>query len=347
MTNSTLDYQRRQQAGEANEVFWGGGYQQYGDNTVSRYFAAFAVPTSVYRDGYMVFRDEFQLVPDKLVLSAGSRVDYNSWTGFELQPSVRLLLTPNNKQSLWLAASRAVRTPSRYDRDLQTAYGYQSPFGEIVVAEVGSHQMRSEIERSLEAGYRLQAGRNWSIDASVFLSFYSQVQATKVSTNYFVTMVGQTPVITFPAPIGNYGTGRNLGGEISATWQVRPQWKIIPSYSYLKEDRWLPNTTGQQLSWDDNPADPRHQGLLRSQYDVSRNWKLDLGARLKTRNLGYNLGGSALFDAQVSWRASRSSNLSFSVQNLLNRQTLQTYSEAPFVAIPVRRTMTLAWRQTF
>src|SRR5947207_726444 len=116
LQNLTADYQKRRQTGEGNEIYWGGGYQQYSDDTQSVRFAALDPAQSLYRSGYGVMRDEWQVVPGRILCSAGVRVDYNSYSHVEYQPSVRLLYTPNPRQSAWLAASRAVRAPNRLDR---------------------------------------------------------------------------------------------------------------------------------------------------------------------------------------------------------------------------------------
>ena len=58
------------------------------------------------------------LAPDKLRLIAGSKFEHNPYTGFEYQPQVRAVWTPNKQNTLWAAASRAVRTPNRIDEGL-------------------------------------------------------------------------------------------------------------------------------------------------------------------------------------------------------------------------------------
>ena len=55
--------------------------------------------------------------PERWKLILGSKFEHNDYTGFEYQPTARLLWTPSDKHSAWTAVSRAVRTPSRYDED--------------------------------------------------------------------------------------------------------------------------------------------------------------------------------------------------------------------------------------
>jgi iron complex outermembrane receptor protein len=56
--NMTVDYQKRNQTGEHNELYWGGGYQQYWDNTQGGALS-FTPPAATYRSGDVVVRDEW------------------------------------------------------------------------------------------------------------------------------------------------------------------------------------------------------------------------------------------------------------------------------------------------
>jgi iron complex outermembrane receptor protein len=160
--NLTLDFQKRTQTGETNEIYWGAGYQQYWDNTVSTRFTGFNPSSAVFRSGDVVLRDEWQVRPDRLLVSAGIRLDYNSYRDVEYQPSLRLLYTPRTNQSAWVGVSRAVRTPNRVDRDVVFDPGSETVLGlPVSLINYGSKSMRSEVARTAEAGYRFQSGQRW------------------------------------------------------------------------------------------------------------------------------------------------------------------------------------------
>ncbi|HEY2016188.1 MAG TPA: TonB-dependent receptor plug domain-containing protein, partial [Bryobacteraceae bacterium] len=78
LNNLTMDYQKRWQTGERNEIYAGIGYQQYWDSTTFHRFASFDPPQSAYHTGDVVLRDEWQFVPERLLASAGVRLDYGS-----------------------------------------------------------------------------------------------------------------------------------------------------------------------------------------------------------------------------------------------------------------------------
>src|SRR6202008_1727967 len=62
-------------------------------------------------------QDELPVGTDRLHLTLGTKIEHNDYTGVEFQPSGRLAWTLTPRQLLWSAVSRAVRTPSRIDRD--------------------------------------------------------------------------------------------------------------------------------------------------------------------------------------------------------------------------------------
>ena len=64
-------------------------------------------------------QDTISLVPNRLTATAGTKLEYNSFSGFEIQPSGRLAWTPTEQQTVWAAVTRAVRTPSRIEDSFQ------------------------------------------------------------------------------------------------------------------------------------------------------------------------------------------------------------------------------------
>ena len=348
--NATLDFQQRGRLGGGNEIYWGGGYQQYWDSIRGRYFAEFQPPESTYRVGNVVVRDEWQMVPQRLMASAGVRLDYNSYRQLEYQPSFRLLYTPDPRQSVWFALSRAVRAPSRFDRDIQTDEGaMETPLGIPLKLRVsGWPEIRSEVERSLELGYRRQSGQSWSVDVSSFWSYYDRLRALAGPLEPSLSLTpGATPFLLMQMSSTNEGKGRSYGGEVWGSWQVRPGWRLTPSYSYLNETRWLPPSNSVLYAWDGYPASFNHQGFVRSQHELSRSLQLDVVARGRSHDRTWDLPGTMLFDARLGWRPTRSGELSLSARNLANRMVLDCYSEGLLPAIPLRRTFLVKWTQRF
>ncbi|MDR3700974.1 MAG: TonB-dependent receptor plug domain-containing protein [Candidatus Sulfopaludibacter sp.] len=348
LNNLTLDYQHRSQAGEHNELYWGAGYQQYWDRTQTGTGMAFSPLNYTFRSGDVVVRDEWQFVPGRWMASAGVRIDYNSYRRVEYQPSFRLLYTPTSKQSAWVGVSRAVRAPSRFDRDVQVNYGmFDTGLALAAVSLTGNRAFRSEVERSLEAGYRVQSGQRWSVDASVFWSYYGRLRLLDTPALPTTILPGPVPVVPLDLTIDNSGAGRSFGGEIWGSFQVSERWRLTPSYSYLNETRWLPPSKYFQYTWDGTPADLPHQVIVRSQHDLSRQLKFDLMVRAHSHDTSLTLPAAVLLDARLAWRPTRSGEISLAVKDLTNRQVLDCYAEVATPAIPMRRTFVIRWTQRF
>jgi len=120
-----LDFQHRFPVGATHEITWGLGYR-YSHDSINNSTYVMLTPTSQDTNLFSSFvQDDITLIPDKLHLILGSKFEHNDYTGFEIQPTARLLWTPNRQNSVWLSVSRAVRTPSRGERGftLYTATG--------------------------------------------------------------------------------------------------------------------------------------------------------------------------------------------------------------------------------
>jgi len=348
LNNLNLNYESRQETSERNEVYWGVGYQQYWDQTEHTPWINYSPAKSTYRAGDVVGRDEWQFIPGRLMGSAGIRLDYSSYKQLEYQPSFRLLYTPDNSQSAWFALSRAVRTPNRLDRDFDEYAGSAQIYGlpdQIWV--LGTKTMRSEVERTAEAGYRFQSGQRWSVDASIYWSYYERLRGIDDSLPS-LSFAGGNPTLVTTAYMCNCGVGRSYGGEIWGTWQVRQGWRLSPSYSYLNETRWIPSSPYTRYFWDDTLVELPHQGVLRSQHDLTQTLQFDLTARARSRDDAlYHIPGVLLFDARLAWRPWRTGEFSLAVKNLTGREVMEGYPELSTVAIPIRRTFVLKWTQRF
>ena len=131
-------------------------------------------------------------------------------------------------------------------------------------------------------------------------------------------------------------------------WKVRPWWQLMPSYSYLQETRWLPAPTPTSTyAWDGLLSSLKHQGMVRSQFDLGPSVQLDVMGRARSHNPFWSVPGALLWDVRLAWRPLRSSELSLTVRDLANRQVLESLSEGPTPAIPLRRTVVLKLTQRF
>ncbi|RDH85215.1 MAG: outer membrane receptor protein [endosymbiont of Seepiophila jonesi] len=115
--NDTLDIDFQQQFSslEGHDIVWGLGYRRIQDD-FGNTFSVSLSPEEQTSDLFSTFvQDEIELTPETLRLTLGSKFEHNDYTGFEVQPSARLLWLPKEGHTLWSSVSRAVRTPSRVE----------------------------------------------------------------------------------------------------------------------------------------------------------------------------------------------------------------------------------------
>src|SRR5882672_1669541 len=113
-------------------------------------------------------QDEIPFFHHRFSLTVGSKFEHNNYTGFEIQPSARLLWNLSSHQSLWGSVTRAVRTPSRLDEDIQlTAFATTTPLP-IYLRVSGDGHFKSEQLVAYEAGYRTLVAAHGYVDLAVF-----------------------------------------------------------------------------------------------------------------------------------------------------------------------------------
>ena len=104
------EFQDRFPIGERHKLTWGADYRQVNqDLGYTQFSVGDYQPHRTTQLFSMFAQDEITLVDDLLTFTAGSKFERNDYSGFEFQPSGRLLFTPDKKHTFWGAISRAVR----------------------------------------------------------------------------------------------------------------------------------------------------------------------------------------------------------------------------------------------
>ncbi|HVS54616.1 MAG TPA: TonB-dependent receptor [Opitutaceae bacterium] len=310
-------------AGAGHDVIWGVGYRWTGMEQTSLNFAFGAPPGRLYEQLFSVFlQDEFKPIPDKLTLTAGAKVEHNDTTGFEFQPSIRAAFNPTERQTVWAAVSRAVRTPSVVEDNpgMTAAAGapFPGPGGRLFLPElVGNPAIKSEVLWAYETGYRVQVTKRVNVDVAIFYNVYDQV----IGLNGAIppTLVPGVPLGAALVPWTNSHSGHTSGGEASLTISPVDNWRVTLGYSLIRTaipgNRFL-------------TAAPDQQVILRSSYDFSRQVSLDTQLRYVDSLIGDPTLGPLFpdtpaytaVDVRFAYRPTARCELSFVVQNLFARQ---------------------------
>jgi len=226
-----IDFQHRFNFLEQHDVLWGLGYRYYA------YAANESVKGGAAPGNIQLFsaflQDDINLLKDQLKLTLGARLEHNDFTGFEMQPNIRLLWTPDNKQSVWGSISRAVRTPSLFEARAKSLTN-TPPAGlplPAVVLMTGNPQLKAETVLDYELGYRIQPLATLSIDVTAFYNQYNRLMAAEISP----VVVTYSPLhIEIPVQQVNKMKGETLGFELASQWHPVNWLKMQASYSFLK-----------------------------------------------------------------------------------------------------------------
>ena len=189
------------------------------------------IPASETESIYSGFlQEDVKFVPDRLSLTLGSKLEHNSYTGFEYEPSGRLLFTPRDDQSLWASISRAVRIPDRVDENIDVDVYLAPVWGEIV----GNRNLRAERLVAYEGGYRGLWGKRIYFTAAGFHNVYDDLIAQGAPFLGTATTPPFPPgslLIGFQYRNGIRGT--TDGFELAPEWQPLSWWRFKAAWSYL------------------------------------------------------------------------------------------------------------------
>jgi len=317
LNTGDVDFQYHFQIGSRQDVLAGAGYRLTDHNISPGYEITFG--TGHRRDSlYSTFlQDQIQLT-NSLALTVGSKFEHNDYTGFEFEPSAQLVWTPSDRQTVWTSAARAIRQPSWFDAesklDVATFPLQGNGFG--LVQLNGSLASKAETLLDFEAGYRIQASKQLSLDASVFRSRYSRIQTLEPATPYF-TFNPPPPHLVAPSYWSNLARAHDYGVEFSANWNVTSRWRLSPGFSFLQM-KILMDPSSHDTSTAASVGDsPKHQAQLRSTFNLPHNLEWDtLAYYVGALGIG-PVGSYTRLDTRIGWRFKEGVDFSVAGQNLL------------------------------
>ncbi len=303
-----------------NEIIMGGGYRlthlAIGDTTTLS-----ITPATSNENIFNFFaQDKIALVPDRWYLTLGSKAEHNDFTGFEYEPNARLQWFPNDKQTVWVSASKAVRTPSPYETEINLLDAVlapgATPFNPALPLrfEVGpTPNYRTERLVAYEAGYRNQITPAVSADVAAFSNYYAGLDAIQlVSLTAVPTLVPQYDLLE--ADQANAMSAETYGVETAADWKVNNNWKLSAGYSVLEMSLQLGSGFLPQFS---PGQSPQYEGNLRSYWNVNDKWSFDTSAYYVDHLPAFNVPSYVRVDANLGWKVTDGVQLNFVGQNLL------------------------------
>jgi iron complex outermembrane receptor protein len=342
-----VDFQHHFLVGTRNDVVWGFGYRLIADhnNSTSLSPVQFNPKKQIAGLAGGFVHDEFTVIRDRLKVTLGSKFEHNKYSGFEVQPSARLLWTPSVNQTLWAAVSRAVRTPSRSNRGIRVNTAAFPGAGALpnIPALLGNSESGSEDLLAHEIGYRAQPFHRFSLDVATFYNVYDHLQSIEPDRPFLQT--DPQPHLVIPLYFKNLMRGETYGVETSANWSPTRRWKLSGGYSFLRMQLHRYANSRDRGSEGAEGQSPRHQFQIHSYLTLPRNFALDTSLYHVSRLATDNIPSYTRLDARVGWKVNESIDLSVALQNLLEKQHIEFLGTGVATTQPRRGAYgKLAWR---
>jgi iron complex outermembrane receptor protein len=319
-----IDYVQHARIYGAQNLTWGLGARVSPSNFLQTSPGVNFLPNqqtdSIY-SGFVQY--ELPIIRDKVTLTAGTKLEHNNFSGFDYEPSVRLLWSPTEHQSFWAAVTRAVRTPSRQDQDVVfdifagTINLGTPPSPTPVYFEIlGNPKAKAEQLIGYEVGYRTQVNSNVYVDFTAFYNTYSGLQGFGPPVP---TQASPTAPVFFILPYANIIKGHTAGAEIAPDLKITHWWQLRGSYSYLDialRDKPGFTDVGNLLA-SYMGSSPRQVVSFQSLVNLPKQFELDTMYRYTSGLPQYSVGAYSTADVRLGWH--RGEGLDFSVigQNLL------------------------------
>ena len=291
-----IEVQLNRAAG-GHELVAGGGLRTTHDNFVNNLNPFRLNPESRRLWVANAFLQDRIALSDTFALIAGAKIEGSTFAGVEILPNLRLAWQPAPRTLVWAAVSRAARSPSRIDRQL-----------EFLPILAQAPEFRSEKLIAIEAGYRGQPSQSTTLSVSAFYNLYDDIRTTQMQ-----------PGGLLPIQLMNGLAGSSYGIEAWGTRQLTSWWRASLGGFLLGKDYHLKNGAVDLANRASLGADPDFQLLARSSIDFGPRVLLDLAVRGQDDLNESGVAGYVQAEARLGWRPADGLEIYLAGNNLLHK----------------------------
>lgn len=282
-------------------IVWGGNYRVSHDDIGNLGPGLAFLPdedTQHLVSGYI--QDEWHIVPDAFYLTGGTKFEYNTFSGFEIQPTGRFTWLPAPNQTLWGAISRAVRTPARLDQDLASP---NPAFAPPVL--LPNPDFDSETLVAYELGYRIKATSDLSFDVVAYYNDYENLRSVE-------------PLSGGRFTIGNKLEGESYGGTIAAKWRIADWWRVDGSVTLFDIDIHKAAGGHDVNNGAGEANDPEVSFIIHSAMDLPHNLRFDSFLRYVDDRPNPHTPSYLTGDVRLGWSPRKNMEIAIVGRNLFD-----------------------------
>jgi iron complex outermembrane receptor protein len=292
-----IDYQLEQQW-QQHALVMGVGYRLLQDQVQTNPIDQIR-PQSRNSEVFNAFiQDDIALLDDDLHLIAGIKYEGNDYSGSEWLPSMRLSYQLAHSL-VWGAWSKAVRVPTRLERDLR-------------LGNFNGKSFKSERANVYELGWRKKLFNIWQLDATAYHSQYENLRSFEADG------------------LGNKILGKVQGVELSNSIQLQPSWLVRVNFSHA--------TMELSKAMDSLPANkekitegqmPRNTAQVISMWDINNQWQFNGYLRYVDELTSNNIDSYWSMDATLQWQASSRFSVKLAGRNIGNGSHQEWNAQVP------------------
>lgn len=332
-----VDFQHQFELIDDHRITWGAGFRNTSDRIRNSFQYRFDPTNRSIRTTSLFVQDEITLVEDEWKLITGSKFSWNDLTGFEIQPTARLLFTPSDRQSIWASVSRAVRVPSRATDDVRLVGAPGTfPVFPTYPTLIGSRGIDSEELLAWEFGMRGAPVDEFFWDFAAFFNQYDSLQRT---TPGFPGVDPVTGLFSIPLRLPNTGEADTYGFELASTLTMSPDLTFRGGYSFLRIDYAGETADGES---------PRNQLFLHTSADLTDQVSADLVFRYTDSLPALGIEPIFEMDARLAYQPADGLELALTGRNLLDsaHREFENDTIAGVFSTEIRREVfgTVTWR---
>lgn len=322
LTTFDVDFQHRLALGARHDFMWGGGYRIVDIGIEGSSTAWFVPTTRTTRLANVFIQDAITVVPSRVTLTLGSKLEHNSFTGLEVEPSARLLWAASPTQTVWTAVSRAVRTPGPADENVNlNTLVFPIGGGAVGETRLMGAEMRSELMTSVELGYRAQLHRRLSLDLASFQSRYQHLRSVEMDAPYPESDPAP-PHMLFPLHFANGFHAETRGLEGTLDWKPGARFGMTVSHSlfWMHLERNEGTTSTADVASGDAPT---YQLVVQPHFVLARAVHLDATWYHVDDLPAQGVSAYDRLDARLGWTPFSGLELSAGVRNLFHDHDLE------------------------
>ena len=300
-----VDVQHSFSPNKWNHVVWGGG-DRVNDFSITNISAIQFIPSKRTMNLGNIFVEDTIAVTDAFKVIPGIKVEWEPYTGVEMLPSIRAAWKFTDTNLLWAAISRAVRSPTPYDRDVNLFLGATKFI-------TGSADFKSEQLTAYELGYRTQPTPQISLSVSAFDNVYDDLRSIEVSPSGTI----------LPLHWGNLMEGNVYGIEAWANYRINDWWRLSAGFNLQHEHLKFKFGSSQLGGTQQAGNDPNHQISLRSSMNLRKDVALDIYLREVGKLHNPEVSSYTQLNMRVAWDVTPALQLAVSGFNLLRSRHLE------------------------